>query len=64
MPAGLSPEALAQLALAVFAGFASWGFIEYVIHGLLSHRFKTFVTPLHWGHHIDNSRSAPLSSRG
>ncbi|MCG8591742.1 MAG: sterol desaturase family protein [Proteobacteria bacterium] len=32
-------------------GLASWSLLEYVIHGVLSHRFRTFVSPLHWGHH-------------
>lgn len=45
--------ALAPLLLtAVFlAGLLSWSLLEYLIHGILSHRFETFVTPLHWGHH-------------
>jgi dihydroceramide fatty acyl 2-hydroxylase len=62
MPDGLSPQALAQIVQSVpfaqpvlfaLAGFASWSFIEYAIHGLMSHRFRTFVTPLHWGHHVE-----------
>lgn len=32
-------------------GFASWSFVEYAIHGLLAHRFQTFVSPLHGQHH-------------
>lgn len=36
---------------AALLGLASWSFVEYLIHGLLSHRFRTFVSPLHWGHH-------------
>jgi dihydroceramide fatty acyl 2-hydroxylase len=38
-------------ALAAGAGFLSWGLVEYAIHGVLSHRFHTFVSPIHWGHH-------------
>lgn len=33
------------------AGYFSWGLVEYGIHGMLSHRLKTFVSPIHWGHH-------------
>ncbi len=47
-----------SLVFAVFALFAlfvtgllSWSLLEYWVHGVLSHRFETFVTPLHWGHH-------------
>jgi len=32
-------------------GFFAWGFVEYLIHGVLSHRLRTPVSPLHWGHH-------------
>lgn len=39
------------LVLLLAAGHASWGFVEYLIHGILSHRFRTPVSPLHWGHH-------------
>jgi sterol desaturase/sphingolipid hydroxylase (fatty acid hydroxylase superfamily) len=39
----------------VAAGFASgllvWPLIEYVVHGVLGHRHRTFVTPLHAVHH-------------
>lgn len=35
----------------VLAGFMSWGLLEYGIHGLLSHRLRTPVSPIHWGHH-------------
>ena len=42
----------AMVALALFAlGFLLWPLVEYAIHGWLSHRFQTFVSPLHWGHH-------------
>ena len=39
------------LLLAFGSGLLGWGLLEYIIHGFLSHRFQTFVTPLHWGHH-------------
>ena len=38
-------------ALAATAGFFGWGLVEYAIHGGLSHRLRTFVSPIHWGHH-------------
>jgi hypothetical protein len=38
-------------AVAAGAGFFGWGLVEYAIHGVLSHRFRTFVSPIHWGHH-------------
>ncbi len=42
------------LYLAMFAlGLFAWTFIEYAIHGVLSHIFTTFATPLHDGHHRD-----------
>ncbi|HUY19745.1 MAG TPA: sterol desaturase family protein [Candidatus Binataceae bacterium] len=37
------------------AGLLAWTFLEYAIHGWLSHRFVTFVTPLHQVHHRDPS---------
>lgn len=42
------------LYLAMFAiGLFAWTFLEYVIHGFLSHIFTTFATPLHDEHHRD-----------
>jgi len=38
------------------AGLLFWGLLEYGIHGLLSHRWKTFVSPMHWAHHRDPRR--------
>lgn len=32
-------------------GLLAWPLVEYAIHGLLAHRFRTPVSPLHWGHH-------------
>ena len=37
------------------AGVFAWTFVEYVIHGWLSHTFRTFATPLHAVHHQDAS---------
>ena len=34
-------------------GMFAWTFLEYVIHGVLSHRYRTFATPLHDVHHRD-----------
>jgi dihydroceramide fatty acyl 2-hydroxylase len=47
-----SPPMSALVALLLFAlGFLGWSLVEYGIHGFLSHRLKTFVSPMHWGHH-------------
>ena len=35
------------------AGVFIWTFLEYLIHGWLSHTFQTFATPLHALHHRD-----------
>src|SRR5690348_14376877 len=34
-------------------GLFAWTFVEYVIHGFMSHIFETFATPLHAAHHRD-----------
>ncbi len=34
-------------------GLFAWTFVEYTIHGILSHIFTTFATSLHYGHHRD-----------
>jgi len=54
---------MAIVALAALLGFLSWGLVEYAVHGVLSHRLKTFVSPLHWGHHRDPRAvfTAPLA---
>ncbi|SRR5579885_272160 len=44
---------MVSMALLFVAGIASWTFVEYVIHGWLSHQFRTFATPLHDVHHRD-----------
>jgi dihydroceramide fatty acyl 2-hydroxylase len=40
-------------ALIFIAGLFAWTIVEYVIHGVLAHSHRTFVTPLHNGHHLD-----------
>jgi dihydroceramide fatty acyl 2-hydroxylase len=35
------------------AGLFAWTFVEYLIHGWMSHVFVTFATPLHDVHHRD-----------
>jgi sterol desaturase/sphingolipid hydroxylase (fatty acid hydroxylase superfamily) len=42
-------ESLAVL----ITGLFTWTFVEYVIHGWLSHTFHTFATALHAVHHRD-----------
>jgi len=37
----------------LIAGLSAWTFLEYLIHGWLSHRFHTFASPLHAAHHRD-----------
>ncbi len=40
--------------IAIFAcGIFTWTFLEYLIHGWLSHTFQTFATDLHRIHHRD-----------
>jgi sterol desaturase/sphingolipid hydroxylase (fatty acid hydroxylase superfamily) len=43
-------------AAAVASGFIFWGLLEYAIHGFLCHRWKTFVSPMHWAHHSEPRR--------
>lgn len=51
-----SSSSLLLLLALVALGFAGWSFLEYVIHGWLSHRFKTPAATMHWGHHRDPRR--------
>ncbi len=45
------------LNMAIFAcGLGAWTFLEYVIHGWMSHVFVTFVSPLHDAHHREPAR--------
>ncbi len=39
--------------LLLVAGLFTWTLLEYVIHGVLGHEYRTFVTPLHDVHHRD-----------
>ena len=41
------------LATWTLAGFLSWPSMEYLVHGILAHRLRTFVSPLHHEHHVD-----------
>ncbi len=38
---------------AFIAGVFAWTMVEYLIHGVLAHRYRTFVTPMHGAHHRD-----------
>ncbi|MGC2445525.1 MAG: hypothetical protein WA409_19220, partial [Candidatus Binatus sp.] len=40
-------------ALIFIAGVFAWTIVEYVIHGVLGHAHRTFVTGLHEVHHRD-----------
>jgi sterol desaturase/sphingolipid hydroxylase (fatty acid hydroxylase superfamily) len=40
-------------ALVFAVGLFAWTLVEYVIHGVLGHAHRTFVTPLHEVHHRD-----------
>ncbi len=42
---------IAEIIGLLLAGFLFWGLLEYTIHGLLAHRWNTFVSPLHANHH-------------
>jgi sterol desaturase/sphingolipid hydroxylase (fatty acid hydroxylase superfamily) len=42
---------IAEVSGLLLMGFLCWGLLEYAIHGLLAHRWKTFVSPLHANHH-------------
>ena len=39
------------LGLSLFLGLLSWSFVEYLVHGILAHRYQTFVTTIHGQHH-------------
>jgi len=47
----LQSSSVLTLALAAGLGFAAWPAVEYLVHGVLSHGHRTFVTPLHMSHH-------------
>jgi dihydroceramide fatty acyl 2-hydroxylase len=40
----------------VATGFVAWPFLEYLIHGVLSHRLRTPAAAMHWTHHRDARR--------
>jgi 4-hydroxysphinganine ceramide fatty acyl 2-hydroxylase len=40
-------------ALLFLSGVFAWTFLEYLIHGVLAHTHRTFVKPMHAGHHRD-----------
>src|ERR1700719_2468628 len=40
-------------ALVFIAGLFAWTLLEYVIHGVLGHAHRTFVSGLHEVHHRD-----------
>ena len=40
------------LATWTLAGFLSWPAMEYLVHGILAHRLRTFVSPLHHEHRL------------
>jgi dihydroceramide fatty acyl 2-hydroxylase len=42
--------------LALGLGAAAWPFVEYAVHGLLSHRFRTPISSMHWSHHVEHRR--------
>ena len=44
-------DGLLTIAVAAGIGRTSWSLVEYTVHGVLSHRLRTFVSPLHWSHH-------------
>jgi sterol desaturase/sphingolipid hydroxylase (fatty acid hydroxylase superfamily) len=48
---GILDSSLLRLTACTGLGWLCWPFVEYLIHGILSHRFRTPVSPLHWGHH-------------
>jgi len=52
------------LVAAFAAGLLLWPAVEYLVHGVLSHRFRTFVTRLHGVHHKEPHRvfTSPLAS--
>ena len=49
----MTAAALVQAAAGVGSGWLFWPLLEYAIHGGLSHRWRTFASPLHWQHHRD-----------
>jgi dihydroceramide fatty acyl 2-hydroxylase len=49
--------------LTLFAGgMLAWTFLEYALHGWMSHRFVTFATEIHQSHHRDPSAVFAVSA--
>src|SRR5262249_49780235 len=46
-------ESMLRCAILWVGGVGVWTLLEYIIHGPLSHLFKTFVSPFHDVHHRD-----------
>jgi sterol desaturase/sphingolipid hydroxylase (fatty acid hydroxylase superfamily) len=44
---------MVEEAASLVAGIFAWTFLEYLIHGWLSHSFQTFASRLHAVHHRD-----------
>ena len=53
----------ASIGLASVLGFAAWPAVEHLVHGVLSHRFRTFVTPLLAHHDRDAKNDHGVSTR-
>jgi sterol desaturase/sphingolipid hydroxylase (fatty acid hydroxylase superfamily) len=51
LPSARRALMIAEAGGLLLAGFVFWSLLEYAIHGLLAHRWKTFVSPLHANHH-------------
>lgn len=49
-------QSVLPLAALVAAGLVTWPLLEYVIHGVLSHRLRTPAAAMHWTHHRDARR--------
>ena len=49
-------RSLLLFAALVAAGLLAWPLLEYVIHGVLSHRLRTPAAAMHWTHHRDARR--------
>lgn len=46
----------ATFALSLLLGLLLWPLLEYFVHATLSHRYRTFVSPLHGEHHAEPRR--------
>jgi dihydroceramide fatty acyl 2-hydroxylase len=50
---GLTIETMVAGVFIFMAGVFAWTMVEYLIHGVLAHAHRTFVTPMHGVHHRD-----------